>query len=244
MELYLEFEYPHILKCLDCNGAPDELYRCRDCSGGSMLCKDCVVQGHRRTPFHHLEKWHSGHFSRISLGELGLDLYCGHGGSRCHRSTGLLTHKMQIVDGNGTFQFVVYECECEESAGSFAEQLFASGLFPATHKRPKTAFTFQCLKDFQTMNFTAKVSLWDYFTGVKRRSNGVQPHTVKVSSAVAGDALSSADLPFLVLVQAVSCGNPAMEASASNEACRKVENTGHSLRGACGKVPKLCPCGC
>lgn len=75
---------------------------------------------------------------------------------------------MQVIDVNDTYKFNVYECGCE-GARPFTHQLMLMKLMPATHKSPKTAFTFAVLKDFQTFNMSSKVSIWDYWTAIAKK---------------------------------------------------------------------------
>lgn len=117
------------------------------------------------------------------MSTLGVAIHCGHRGSPCDRKAGKglpsVKHWMQVVDVNGTYKFNVYECTCE-GARPFAQQLMEMKLMPATHKSPKTAFTFAVLKDFQTFNMCAKVSVWDYWAAIAKKTNGMQPNKVKV----------------------------------------------------------------
>lgn len=131
-------------------------------------------------PFHHIEMWDTDHFERVSLGdgEQGLRIYCGHHGDPCPLAADAY-HEVQIVDRNGSFAFKVHECQCS-TAPEFWEQLFRLGLFPASYDRPRTAFSFSVLKDFQIFNFAGKVSLWDYWGTVQRKTDGVQWKRVKV----------------------------------------------------------------
>lgn len=184
MALIMEQEAPGSNKCDDCSLETVDLYRCRDCFGGSTQCKLCAVKCHARTPFHRLERW-TGHFfdRETELGPLGLGIHCGHRGAPCpHMSTMTGRHKMQIIDINGTFAYNVYECRCA-GARPFAQQLMLMKILAATPKDPKTGFTFSVLKEFEIFNTCGKVSINDYFGAVTRKTNAVQPHTVKVSPA-------------------------------------------------------------
>lgn len=174
MEMYLQLEAPRVDKCEECCAAQaDGLYRCRDCHGGAMLCRMCIVSTHSRDPFHRFEEWKGTHFERLSSTQLGIKVHCLHPGSECPAAKGLGPEEMEIVDANGTFTVDVYQCHCARSTDypTLADQLFLERLFPATPTKPKTAFTFRMLKDFQNMNLAGKVPLWDYFSAVKRKSN-------------------------------------------------------------------------
>ncbi|KAA1478764.1 hypothetical protein DENSPDRAFT_788385, partial [Dentipellis sp. KUC8613] len=49
---------------------------------------------------------------------------------------------MILVDTSGVHRLWVEECECEDRQ-PVHQQLMMAGLFPATFKDPRTAFTFQ-----------------------------------------------------------------------------------------------------
>lgn len=171
------------------------LYRCRECWGDIILCKDCIVEAHQTMPFHNLEQWDEdySYFKRVSPGELGLAIYCRHPGATCPLAGDDERHPMRIVDRNGLFLLDVYECLCD-GAPEFWEQLLLMRLFPATYDRPETAFTFAVLKDCQTFNFAAKVSQWDYWGTVQRKTDGVQWKKVPVSTALCLQTVRDSDL--------------------------------------------------
>lgn len=186
LEMMLEMEAPSSDVCYGCGkkALHVTLYRCRNCLGGGMLCGTCCVVSHRRTPFHHLEKWTGCRFERASLAYLGLNLYLGHGGAPCSQHSAAKRHNVRVVDSNGSQVWGVYECCCSKARDrSFAQQLMSMGLFPGTHTDPRTAFTFRGLKDFQIFNFCGKMSIWDYFETIRRKSNGINSREVAVSSS-------------------------------------------------------------
>lgn len=174
-----------LIRCSACQKEGKTLYRCRDCFGGRMRCRRCIVSRHVEIPFHQVEKWTGVYFKRTSLGELGLRLYCGHHGAPCpsgsHESMAVLT----IVDSGGIHRLPVYACRCPNSKGvgrSFAVQLLLMRLFPATDGSPETAATFHALEDFDVHNLCGKESMWDYSEALQRKSNSAQPHLVPVSA--------------------------------------------------------------
>lgn len=172
-------------KCCSCD-AKTILYRCRTCFGGRMRCETCTVSHHVETPFHHVERWTGSFFERTTLGILGLKLYCGHQGAPCPSASEGHVSLVTIVDAGGIHELPVYECRCPLSVPhpSLAEQLTLMRIFPATDSRPENAATFQALEDFDKHNLCGKESILDYSEVVRRKTNSVAPHRVRVSEIV------------------------------------------------------------
>lgn len=178
--IVLQLEYRSSKSCRGCGKGTPGQYRCRDCLGGRMLCRTCIVDAHQFTPFHHAEEWTGTCFDRVTLSSLGLEIQCGHHGRRCPNAQGMELNKIQIIDHSGSYPMNVRYCGCPDAPPVY-EQLLLMSLFPATAERPRTAFTFAALKDVQTSIFAAKVSLWDWWNMVRRKTNNVQPVKVPVS---------------------------------------------------------------
>ena len=62
-------------------------------------------------------------------------------------------------------------------------QLMAAGLFPATFRNPKTAFTFQVLEEFHLDNLECKTTPSQFFSCLRRLTSAEFPNTVPVSQA-------------------------------------------------------------
>ncbi|KAJ7501893.1 hypothetical protein B0H11DRAFT_2188727 [Mycena galericulata] len=71
--------YPLSSCCNQCAKA-DSLYRCDDCSGQALWCKECCLEFHQTSPFHHPKKWNGRFFKPLDLDKMGLTLFFGHGG--------------------------------------------------------------------------------------------------------------------------------------------------------------------
>lgn len=41
--------------CKENNCSERPLFRCLDCHNGGMVCSDCMVHSHQRSPFHRIE---------------------------------------------------------------------------------------------------------------------------------------------------------------------------------------------
>ncbi|KAK0219931.1 hypothetical protein IW262DRAFT_1448408 [Armillaria fumosa] len=67
--------------CLSCRRVKDSglpLFRCQDCLGTSLQCRECTVAQHRDNPFHVLKHWNGTFFEKACLHELGLHIQLGH----------------------------------------------------------------------------------------------------------------------------------------------------------------------
>src|SRR6266702_1169621 len=67
-------------------------FKCPDCFGGPLLCKDCCVEFHRHSPFHRPLQWTSTHYTPVSLQSLGLVLFLGHNGAPCPQTVEVCTY--------------------------------------------------------------------------------------------------------------------------------------------------------
>lgn len=91
------------------------------------------------------------------------------------------TRMMVIVDTNGIHEIPVVSCSCDDAL-PWDLQLFHLGLYPATSRRPKTAFTFRLLDDVLMTTKECKTSIQNYYNKLRRITNELFPHAVPVSS--------------------------------------------------------------
>jgi hypothetical protein len=92
-----------------------------------------------------------------------------------------------IIDRSGVHEIGVRWCCCHDGL-EHDMQLMAAGLFPATFRNPKTAFTFQVLEEFHLDNLECKTTPSQFISCLRRLTNDEFPNTVPV-----GQASSSAD---------------------------------------------------
>ena len=85
-----------------------------------------------------------------------------------------------IVDTSGIHELPVVFCKCI-GAPSEDKQLLNMCLYPATVRRPQTAFTFRLLDDFLVTNRECKTPARTYYTKLRRTTNNAFPHMVPVS---------------------------------------------------------------
>jgi hypothetical protein len=88
-----------------------------------------------------------------------------------------------IIDRSGVHEIGVRWCCCAD-APARDMQLMAAGLFPATFRNPKTAFTFRVLEEFHLDNLECKTTPSQFFSRLRRLTNDEFPNTVRVRRPV------------------------------------------------------------
>ncbi len=68
--------------CLKCNSS-NPVWRCLQCFGRPMFCRDCCRDAHWLNPFHRIEEWKGSFFSPAWLADVGLSINLGHQGNPC-----------------------------------------------------------------------------------------------------------------------------------------------------------------
>ncbi|KAJ7025958.1 hypothetical protein C8F04DRAFT_1190993 [Mycena alexandri] len=118
-------------------------FRCRDCFGGVIYCKECVVKRHAENPLHCLEMGHSPH-SPCTAPDPG-------------------AKEFVVLHPNGIHEVAVDFCGCEGAlkAGPREIQRLRAGWYPATHERPQTCATVVLLESFHTDTLQCKTTLYD-----------------------------------------------------------------------------------
>ncbi|RPD69134.1 hypothetical protein L226DRAFT_472294, partial [Lentinus tigrinus ALCF2SS1-7] len=61
----------------------DAAWRCLDCSGSPSFCMRCCAETHRNSPLHRVQFWNGQYFQQAWLRQVGVQVHCGHEGSRC-----------------------------------------------------------------------------------------------------------------------------------------------------------------
>jgi len=87
---------------------------------------------------------------------------------------------LTLVHTNGVHFCDIRYCSCDGSEDSHL-QLMMAGLFPATTKSPRTAFTFQVLDDFIRDNVECGTTAMNYYSKLQRLTSNAFPHAVPVS---------------------------------------------------------------
>ena len=87
-----------------------------------------------------------------------------------------------IIDRSGIHEIGVRWCCCI-NAPEHDIQLMTAGLFPATFRNPKTAFTFRVLEEFHLDNLECKTTPSQFFSRLRRLTSDEFPNTVRVCQA-------------------------------------------------------------
>jgi hypothetical protein len=151
-------------------------FRCKDCFATHALCRECIVQVHTSNPLHVIEVrlyrrlnfslivpfqgWNGFYWQRSSLLKQGLRIQLGHDGSKCPKPR-TCKENFTLFHTNGAHQVHVIFCGCKGSKAMWI-QCFRKRWWATTTKSPKTAFSFDFLDHFQSLNLQGKLTLYDY----------------------------------------------------------------------------------
>lgn len=80
---------------------------------------------------------------------------------------------------SGIVPLAVDFCGCS-AALPHATQLLRTRWYPATSINPKTAASFQVLEHFQLLSAYSKISGWEFYTSLVRRTENTGVHPPKV----------------------------------------------------------------
>ena len=185
-------------------------FRCSDCIGDLQLCHHCFMAHHKSLPFHRIQKWNGTHFAQTTLHDQGYVLHLGHHGEICPEAedpwldvegsmpptdisdifqddgNGRIFEDstINIVHTTGVFSHKVRWCRCP-NASEKTVQLFQMRLFPASHIRPESAFTFDVLDHFYIDAMECKTAAASFMKKLCRLTNNAFPHKVSVSRNIA-----------------------------------------------------------
>jgi hypothetical protein len=147
-------------------------YTCHDCFFMDIYCQQCMIARHQDNPFHVIKMWDRHCLKDASLMDLGLELTLPHtDGASCNGSVS--RYKMTVYHTTGIHKLALKLCRCSLKKGDYAgfrAQLAASRLFPATHKRPTTAFTYDLLETFDALNLEGALNVKQFLDAIVSRS--------------------------------------------------------------------------
>lgn len=83
------------------------------------------------------------------------------------------------MDSHGVHEVALDFCDCT-LATTHIQQLLRKSLFPSTTSDPKTAATFRLLEEFHLLSFELKVSAYEFYNALMRRSDNTGLSPIKV----------------------------------------------------------------
>ncbi|KAF7343557.1 CxC2 domain-containing protein [Mycena sanguinolenta] len=150
-------------------GINPKRYRCRECYGGTMFCRDCVVEQHRLHPLCRIEAWNGTFFEPRELRQLGLRVQLGHPDNRACPHAHCAREKFVVIANNGFHHVALDYCQCRRSHGRQRwEQLLLYGWFPSTPDRPQSAITIPTLKLFHAVSLQGKTTVYHFFNALAK----------------------------------------------------------------------------
>lgn len=113
---------------------------------------------------------------------LGLVVQLGHDGANCP-SPSLVQVDFVVLDLSGLHLMNVRHCECHHLAGGSRHhtQFLRLQWFPSTVQRPRSAFTFDVLDTFHLMTLQGKLSAYDFYHSLVRKTDNTGLIKMKVS---------------------------------------------------------------
>ncbi|KAL0572707.1 hypothetical protein V5O48_009258 [Marasmius crinis-equi] len=171
-------------KCFLCRRPETEAqarYRCQYCYGGQIMCQRCIVEQHQSRPLDQVEYWNGLYFERTTLAILGLIIQLGHPAGECCGLPEPFRVGFTVVDVFGIQDVNINSCLCqrEDVVGNRLQQLLRFQLYPATVQNPSTVFTFRLLNLFHTLTLQGKITLYDFYRSLEKRTDGTGTVRVK-----------------------------------------------------------------
>lgn len=126
--------------------------------------------------------WSDGFYQRTSLLDLGHYFYVGHQHMPCPSPESCF-RKILVIDLSGAHYINVQFCACTQGS-KWVEpyrQLLRMRWYPASFRRPSTAFTFDLLDTYHKLTLQGKLNLYDFYVAVLQRSDNCGRKKVLVS---------------------------------------------------------------
>jgi hypothetical protein len=146
--------------------------RCFDCNTFPVYCRECMISQHRLHPYHRISIARPGNFCEATtLSKQGYVFHLHPGNRPCTALSTSIKYisKFVIVDSGSIHTFSVQTCACTQE--TTANQLIATGLFPATFSDPRTAFTFDALDYYLLDNTICHTTAYSFHEKLRHRTN-------------------------------------------------------------------------
>ncbi|KAG2746814.1 hypothetical protein P692DRAFT_20738788, partial [Suillus brevipes Sb2] len=146
-------------------------FRCCDCFGVQMFCRACTLRNHAYLPLHRVEMWNGSFFQRITLKSLGVRIQLGHNsGDKCYNPVPSTGEDFIVIGLDGIHEIALDFCGCASAQVRY-KQLLRVRWYPATISEPRTAATFTVLQNFHLLSFESKVSAYEFYHSLARRTD-------------------------------------------------------------------------
>lgn len=165
--LLLRDAAPSSLHCGVCNKYTKEIHRCQSCAASPLLCRDCLVAAHIKSPTHTIRTWNGQFWQDATLYALGLVINLGHQGSACPAGNSL--SRIWVGDLGGFSEVNVRLCRCDPSPEvPRGLQLLELNIFPCSDISPQSGFTIALLKQFGVFSTLGKGSAHKFYSILER----------------------------------------------------------------------------
>jgi hypothetical protein len=125
--------------------------------------------------------WNGSFFQRITLKSLGVRIQLGHNsGDKCYNPVPSTGEDFIVIGLDGIHEIALDFCGCA-SAQVWYKQLLRVRWYPATISEPRTAATFTVLQNFHLLSFKSKVSAYEFYHSLARRTDNSGLSKIKVS---------------------------------------------------------------
>lgn len=130
------------------------------------------------------QEWNGSFFQRTHLKSLGLRVQLGHPPSdHCYNPRPSTGNDFIVVDINGIHDVALDFCGCHTAQLRY-KQLLQVQWYPATTTDPQTAATFNILEHYQLLSFESKISAYEFYHSLARRSDNTGLSPIKVSHKI------------------------------------------------------------
>lgn len=165
------------------------------------------------------QRWTGTHFASTSLKDLGAVFHLGHAyNSLCSIPSSPIS--LTVFDVTGVHMISITYCECDPNESSIPPfiQLFRVQWFPATWRRPGTAFMFRLLNFLHTLHTGCKVNLYDFHATVTATSDNAGLGKRVVSACLKSTCVTNLFSHSSGTTSCVWCSNYMCSSANSDEA--------------------------
>ncbi|KAJ7053716.1 hypothetical protein C8F01DRAFT_1064577 [Mycena amicta] len=155
-----------------------------DCLQPSVVCRQCFLRQHRRSPTHWAGVWNTEEhfFEKTDISRVADNsaVYLGHNGEYCPHARAI--QNFTLVDTNGIHATLICFCGCPGAGDLAWKQLLRAGIFPATVLSPHTGFTLRLLEQWREYRHQGHLSLYDFMHILQRLADPWTPMDVPDAS--------------------------------------------------------------